>query len=113
MLVVTIEKRHNRSTPLHELWHSVGHWNELGPQIYQWNIAGKLGSKDSQEFARQTPFNVWMLEMIAGDGSVIAKHLSKTLSGIRVGQGFQVGRSGDHVWVHLDGQRVAIITYQA
>ena len=79
---------------------SVAFWNREGARIYSENKAGKLGSKDTQEEARNTSFDLWLLEMIASDfNTIFGKDIRYTF-----------GRSGSHCWVCLNGKRVVFIT---
>ena len=101
-LQVTVEKR--IPTSIIQIFASIGFWNERGESIFQDNKDGKLGSKKSQEFARQTDYDTFILTSIMYDIDTIISADDQKKHGLKCGKG------GSHVWVsNKDNERILFL----
>jgi len=77
-------------------------WNREGKTIFKQNIAGDLGSKETNEFARKTQYDDWLLEMLLCDCKGMCNSTESTVKDIN----FECGRNRSHVWVHMENERI-------
>ena len=97
MLKLQIEKR--IPDQLTEIIHCIAFWNTNGQRIFSENKAGNLGDKGTQQFAKDTPFEDWLIEMIKCDCITYTKD-----------KGYKAGRGGSHVWVSdSNNERILMI----
>lgn len=75
---------------------SVQFWNKEGEKVYKANLEGSLGDKETNDYAKATPYKEWLLEMILGD--------ARTLLGKF--ENYEVGRTSSHTWVQKEGKRI-------
>jgi len=79
-------------------------FNRSGEYIYEQNKAGTLGSETTQQAAKNTPFNTWLLEMILSDCQTVIEGKPQYIT----------GKGGSHVWLSdaETKERLIIITVQ-
>lgn len=82
---------------------SIEFWNREASSVYIKNIKGTLGSKETNQFARDTQQDDWLNEMIYID--------CKTFCNSKIGKelNYSCGRTRSHVWLHKDNERILMI----
>jgi len=80
-------------------------WNREGLNVYSKNISGDLGSKETNELARTTTYDDFVLEMLSIDCRTFCNSEFAKNSKVR----FESGRVRSHVWVHEDDDRKLMI----
>lgn len=83
----------------------VDFWNREGETVYAKNLTGDLGDKETNEYAKKTEYDDWLLEMILGDCNTFVASGSDTVKGST----FKAGRTRSHVWLHMNNDRVFMI----
>lgn len=82
---------------------SIEFWNREASSVYVKNIEGTLGTKETNQFARDTQQDDWLNEMIYID--------CKTFCNSKRGKelNYSCGRTRSHVWLHKDDERILMI----
>jgi hypothetical protein len=92
---------------LFQILASIGYWNQNGFQIWMDNKAGKLGSKESQQFAKKVPQDSFVLDCLYSDINCFANGNGKYWV-----EGYKFGKGGSHIWVSDENnERVLFIHY--
>lgn len=86
----------------------VNFWNKNGRDITQKNITGELGNLQTNMEAMKLENDEFILASILTDCKTFVN--SKTAATELKNHTFETGRTRSHVWVHMDGERVLLIT---
>ena len=99
------DRKGNSNYVNHNILECVKFWNREGKDIYSRNISGALGSKETNELARSTTYDDFVLEMLMIDCRTFCNSGFAKKSGIK----FESGRVRSHVWFHEDDDRKLMI----
>ena len=80
----------------------INFWNKQGEDVRQKNIDGIYGNKETQEYAKNTPYDDWLNEMILEDCKTFCRSDKNTIN-------YKCGRTRSHVWLHVGDERVLMI----
>lgn len=73
--------------------------NREGAKIYVNNQLGRIGTKETNSFCLKNKYDTFLLNSIFLDLTTYSKDREE----------IEVGRSGSHVWVHVNGEREFIV----
>ena len=75
----------------------VNYWNREGIDVYSNNITGEYGSKETNEKARKTVYDDFILDMLLIDCRTFCNSKYAKESSVE----FECGRTRSHIWVHM------------
>ena len=99
------ERKGTKNYVTNNIIECVDFWNREGLKVYSKNVSGELGSKETNELARTTTYDDFVLEMLSIDCRTFCNSNFAKDSNIR----FESGRTRSHVWVHEDDDRKLMI----
>ena len=76
-------------------------WNREGEDVYSKNLTGELGSKETNELAKKTTYDDFVLEMLMIDCRTFCNSGFAKKSDVS----FESGRTRSHVWFHENDDR--------
>ena len=98
-LKITVEKSVKNTEEISKLINEIAFWNKNGQNIFDENKAGTMGDKSSQELAKNSPIELFVLNTVAAE--------LKTLL-----PSFKTGRGGSHIWIcEFENERNILITF--
>ena len=86
----------------------VSYWNREGDSIFQREVLGRVDSEDAEQYAIKNATRHWLMDMIYKDCEFVMSYAHE-LADCSEGT-YEFGRSGSHIWLHKDGERIAMIT---
>lgn len=88
---------------------SIKFWNGNGQEVYDDNRSdtGKMGNKETNDYALKTEFDDWMLEMMLIDCKTFCNGGNRDEDVLM----FEAGRTRSHVWVHVNDDRKMMIYF--
>lgn len=84
-------------------------WNRSHKEIHAKNLSGELGTKKTNEFAKISQYDDWLLEMIRTDCKTFCNQDYSERGLFVENIKFETGRTRSHVWVHQDDKRVLML----
>ena len=99
------ERKGNTNYVNNNILECVKFWNREGVDVYSKNLTGELGSKETNELAKKTTYDDFVLEMLMIDCRTFCNSDFAKKSDIK----FKSGRVRSHVWFHEDDDRKIMI----